>query len=85
MFFDVNLKFLRVEFAPMTPTGFGGQRPRLHGGQIAADGASTQFKAPGSLGFGTARLDEFHHLFPQVQTIGFQAHKPMSQCEYELP
>jgi hypothetical protein len=27
MFFDVNLELLRVEFAPMTPAGFGGQRP----------------------------------------------------------
>ena len=39
MFFDVNLEFLRVEFAPMTPAGFGSQRPRLHGVQIAVNGA----------------------------------------------
>jgi hypothetical protein len=71
MFFDVNLEFLRVEFAPMTPTGFGGQHPRLHGVQIAVNGAPTEIKAPGGLGFGAARLDEFHHPFPQVQCISF--------------
>jgi hypothetical protein len=64
MLFDVNLELLRVEFAPMTPTGLGGQPPRLHGGQISVNAAPGQFKAPGGLGLGTARLDEFHHPFP---------------------
>ena len=80
MFFDVNLEFLRVELAPMTPAGFGGQRPRLHGVQIAVNGAPTELKAPGCLGFGAARLDEFHHPFPQVQCISFHAHKPITPC-----
>jgi hypothetical protein len=64
MFFDVDLKFLRVEFAPMSPTGFGSQPPHFQGGQIAVNGAPTQFEAPGGLGLGTARLDEFDHPFP---------------------
>ena len=73
MVLDVNLEFLRVELAPMTPAGFGGQRPGLHGGQIAVNGAPTEIKAPGGLGFGAASLDEFHHPFPQVQRISFHA------------
>ena len=80
MFFDVNLEFLRVEFAPMTPTGFGSQRPRLRGVQIAVNGAPTEIKAPGGPGFGAARPDEFHHPFPQVQCISFHAHKPVTLC-----
>ena len=80
MLFDVNLELLRIEFAPMTPARFRGQCPRLHGVQIAVNGAPTQFKAPGGLGFGTARPDEFHHPFPQVQRISFHARKPITLC-----
>ena len=64
MAFDMHLEFLRVEFAPMTPAGFGSQRPRLHGGQIAVNCAPPQFKAPAGFGFGAAQLDEFDHPFP---------------------
>ena len=74
MFFDLNLEFLRVELAPMTPAGFGGQRPRLRGVQIAVNAAPPQIEAPGRLGFGAARLDEFYHPFPQIQCVGFHAH-----------
>ena len=80
MLFDLSLEFLRVEFAPMTPTGFGGQRSRLHGVQIPVNGAPTQFKAPGGFGFGAARFDEVHHPFPQVQRICFHALKPITLC-----
>ena len=80
IFFDVPLEFFRIEFAPMSPTGFGRQRPGLHGGQIAVNGAPTEFKAPDGLGFGAARLDEFHHPFPQVQGIGFHDRKPITLC-----
>jgi hypothetical protein len=91
MFLDMPLEFLRIEFAPMTPTGFGSQRPGLHGVQVAVNGAPTQFKAPGGLGFGAARLDEFDHPFPQVQGISFHARKPAILCPnvnmkcYSLP
>ena len=64
MLFDMDLKFLRVEFAPVAPTLFRGQRPRLHGVQIAVNGAPAQTKAPGGLDLGAARLNEFHHPFP---------------------
>ena len=74
MFLDVRLEFLRVELAPMTPACFWGQRPGLLSGQIAVNGAPTEFKAPGCLGLRTALLDEFDHPFPQVQRISFHAY-----------
>jgi hypothetical protein len=80
MLLDVDLEFLRVEFAPMTPAGFGGQRPGLYGDQIAVNSAPPQFKAPGRLGFRTTPLDEFDHPFPQVQCISFHARKPTTLC-----
>ena len=80
MFLDMHLKFLRVEFAPMPPACFGCQRPRLPSGQIAVNATPAKIKASGGLGFGTARLDEFHHPFPQVQCISFHAHKPITLC-----
>ena len=80
MFSDVNLEFLRVEFPPMTPTGFGSQHPRFHGGQIAIDRAPAQIKAPGGLDFGPTLVDELHHPFPQIQCIGFHAQKPITLC-----
>jgi hypothetical protein len=80
MLFDVDLKFLRVEFPPMTPAGFGCQRSRLGGGQITIDGAATEAKAPGGFDFGSAFVDEFHHPFTQVNAIGFHAHKPIRLC-----
>jgi len=80
MLLDVGAEFLRVELAPMTPAGFGGQRSLLGGGQIAVDGAATEVKAAGGLGFGTAGVDEFDHPFPQIQCIGFHAHKPVTIC-----
>ena len=87
MFLDVNLEFVRVKFAPMTPARFGGQRPGLPSGQIAVNGAPAETKAPGSLGFGAARLDEFHHPFPRLQCISFhcpKAYHTMYQCKYEI-
>src|SRR5450759_957488 len=80
MFLDVNLKFLRVEFPPVTPTGFGGQRSCFHGGQIAVNGAPTEFKAAGSLGFGAAAFDKFHHPFSQIQRICFHAFELTTLC-----
>ena len=80
MSFDVSLELLRVEFAPTTPAGLGSQRPGLDRIQIAVYGAAPQIKAPGSLGFGTTRLDEFHHPFPQVQRICFHARNPAILC-----
>ena len=77
MLFDVNLKPVRVEFAPVAPTRFGSQRARLGGGQIAVNGAPGQIKAPHCLGFGAARFDEFDHPLPQIQRISFHAHKPI--------
>jgi hypothetical protein len=80
MLFDVNLKFLRVEFAPVAPDLFGGQRSRLGGGQITVDGAPTEVKVPGGFDFGAAFVDEFNHPFPQIQCTGFHAHKPITLC-----
>jgi hypothetical protein len=80
VFFDVNLEFLRVEFPPVPPTGFGRQRPRLHGSQIAINGTPTERKTPGGLDFGPAILDELHHPLPQIQRISFHARKPIFLC-----
>jgi hypothetical protein len=66
MFFDVRLKFLGVELAPVSPTCFRRQRPLSGGGQIPINGTPRQIKPPGGLGFGAAALNEFHHPFPQV-------------------
>jgi hypothetical protein len=77
---DVNLKLLRVEFAPFPPTGFGRERPGFHGGQIAVNGAASEVKVPGGLHFGAAFLNELHHPLPQIQGISFHARKPTTLC-----
>jgi len=61
MLFDVGLKFLRVEFAPMAPAGFGGQRSRLGGRQIAVNRLPAQLKAAGGFDFGTTLVNKLHH------------------------
>ena len=80
MLFDLGLEFLRVEFAPVSPACFRGQRACFGGLQIPINGTPGQVKPPGGLGFGTARLDEVHHPFPQVQRISFHALKPITLC-----
>ena len=80
MSFDVRLKFFGVELAPGSPTGFRRQRPRFGSGQIPVDRTSGQIKPPRGLGFGAATLNEFHHPFPQIQRIGFHAHKHATMC-----
>ena len=77
MFFNVSLKFLRIEFAPMTPALFWGQRAFLGGDQIPVNGTSGQRIPSGGLGLGAAALNEFHHPFPQVQCISFHVRKPV--------
>ena len=64
MLFDVGLELGRVELAPGTPTGLGGQSVGFDGGQIAVNGAAAQFKVPLRLRFGAAGLNEFDHPFP---------------------
>jgi len=39
VFLDMSAELLRVEFAPVTPTGFGGKRALWDGGEVAIDGA----------------------------------------------
>ena len=80
MLFDVDLKFLRIEFAPMAPTLFWGQRAGFSGGQIPINRTPRQIETPGGLGFGTPALNEFHHPFPQAQRIGFHARESISLC-----
>ena len=80
MRFDVNLEFLRIEFAPVAPAFLGGQRSRLRGGQIAVNRPPPEIKAPGGLDFGPALVDELHHPFPQIQCIGFHAQKTIKLC-----
>ena len=80
MLFDVGLEFLRVEFAPVSPARFRGQRAGFGGLQIPINRTPGQVKPPGGLDFGAARPDEFHHPFPQAQRIGFHALKPITLC-----
>jgi len=63
VFLDLGVELLRIEFAPVPPTGFGGERAGLGGGQIAVDGATPQAETPSGLHLGTALLDEFDHSF----------------------
>ena len=68
---NVRRKFLGIQRAPLAPAGFGGERPRLGGGQITIDRAPPQIKAAGRLNLGTASLKKFHDPLPQIQRIGF--------------
>ena len=80
VFLDLGTKFLRVELAPSSPTGFRSQCPLLDGIQIPINRTAGQIKPPGGLGLGTAALDEFDHSCSQVQRISFHAHKPIRIC-----
>jgi hypothetical protein len=80
MFFDVGVELVRIEFAPVSPARFRGQRSLLGGGQITVDGAATEVEAPGGFDFGTAFVDEFHHPFTQIKAIGFHAFEPIILC-----
>ena len=80
MLFDMVPEFLRVQFPPMAPTGFGGQRTRFLGGQIPVHGAPADIKTPGGLGFGAAIPDEFYHAFAQVKAVCFHARQSITLC-----
>ena len=73
MLFNVRLKFLGIERAPLAPAGFRGERPGLGGGEVAIDRAPGQLEAAGRLDLGAARLKKLHHPFPQIQRISFHA------------
>jgi hypothetical protein len=66
VFLDLDLKLLRIEFAPVPPTGFGGERASLGGGEVAVDRAATQIETPSRFGLGSTFLDELDHPLPQV-------------------
>ena len=80
MLFNVRLKFLRIECAPLAPAGFRGERPGLGGGEVAINRAPGQLEVAGRLDLGAARLKKLHHPFPQIQRISFHAHKPATLC-----
>ena len=71
---DMRLKFGRIEFAPVAPTGLGGQRVRFGGGQIAINRALAQPKKPGGLGPRATPGHKLHHPLAQIQRVGFHAH-----------
>ena len=73
MLFNVRLKFLGIERAPLAPACFGGERARFGGGQIAINRAPPHLKAPGRLDLGAAGLKKLYHPFPQIQRISFHA------------
>ena len=80
MLLDVDLEFLRVEFAPVAPAFLGGQRSRLRGGQIAVNRPPPRSKRRAASALEPPCVDEFHHPFPQIQCIGFHAQKPIRLC-----
>jgi hypothetical protein len=86
MFFYLRLKFLGVEFAPMSPALFRSQRTIFGGGQIPIHGTPGQIKPPGRLGFRAAALNEFYTRSRKSNAQAFmpQAYQPMSQCQYEI-
>jgi hypothetical protein len=71
---DVRLKLVRIELAPVAPTGLGGQGVRFDGGQIAIDGALAQPKNTGGLGPRAAPSHKLHHPLAQIQRVGFHPH-----------
>ena len=73
MRFNVRLKFLGIQRAPFAPAGFGGERARFGGGQIAVNRAPPQVKAPRRFHLGTAGLKKFDDALPQIQRISFHA------------
>jgi len=64
MVFNVGVQFLRIEFAPVAPAGFGGQCARLGRCQIPVNRLPAQLKAAGGFGFGAPVVNELHHPFP---------------------
>lgn len=70
---DLGGEFGGVKFAPVAPTGLGGERVGLYGGEVAVDGAFPQREALGGLGPRAAALNELHHPLPQIQRVGFHA------------
>ncbi len=71
---DVRRKLIRIELAPVAPTGLGGQVVRFGCGQVAIDGAFAQPKQPGGLGPRAASGHKLHHPLAQIQRVGFHAH-----------
>jgi len=80
MCFDVGVELVRIEFAPVSPAGFWGQRSLLGGGQITVDGAPPDRKPAGGFGFGAAVADEFDHPFTPIKAIGFHACESIRLC-----
>ena len=77
---NLGLQFLRIQLAPVSPTGFWGQVALLSGVQVPINRTPRQAEALGRLDLRAARLDEFDHAFPQIQRIGFHARKPARLC-----
>jgi hypothetical protein len=80
MFLDVTPEFFRIQFSPMSPTDFGGQRTRFLGGQIAVHAAAADVKPPGGLTFCAAFLDELYHTFAQIKAVCFHAQQSTTLC-----
>jgi hypothetical protein len=71
---DMGGEFGGVELAPAAPTGLGGQRVRLGGGEVAVNRAEAQRETLGGLGTRAPVLDKLHHALTQIQRVGFHAH-----------
>ena len=73
MLLHFGVQALRIELAPMAPTGLGCQRSVLCRRQITIDATPGNLEAARGFGFGTTRTDKLHNSFTQIKGIGFHA------------
>src|SRR5579863_7703312 len=71
MLLDMGCELGGIELAPAAPGGFRSQRVCFGGGEVTVDRTLAQREPPGSFGTGAARLDKFHHPFPQILRVCF--------------
>ena len=73
MLLHFGVQALRIELAPMAPTGLGCPRATLCRRQIAIDAAPGDLEAARGFSFGTTRPDKLNDSFTQIKRLGFYA------------
>ena len=79
MLFDLDLEFLRVEFAPVSPACFRSQRAGFGGVQIPINGTPGQVKPPGGR-FWSERSKKEKNPSEEFTRISFHALRPITLC-----